>query len=53
MENQICDVINCNQIAIECHAGEIYFCAEHYKGAVAAIRAGLDVERAMIYKWEQ
>jgi hypothetical protein len=48
--NITCDVIPCNELAVECHGGEIYFCQWHYEGAAAAQKAGIPVELAYIYK---
>ena len=48
--SDVCDVIACNEKIVECHSGEIYFCQQHYAGAVAAQTAGIPVEMAYIYK---
>lgn len=52
MNDHTCDVIPCQDIAIECHGGEIYFCQYHYEGAAAAQKAGIPVEKAYVYKHE-
>lgn len=41
-----CDYLGCEREGVECHAGEVYLCAEHYAAASEAqqdVDAWLDV----------